>query len=238
MAHKAFAWPVMALAIVMPALIIAVVLLRKNLLHDDGSMPSSATAQSETRSMGNGRTARIDVAAQSAGRPSEVPKHDARSISPSETSLPLGPRVADKPFQSQMMRSHHGEEVSKSVGVPFPVSSAVQKTCGEFSSSETDCHELYKARADMAQEPRDPDWAETMEAALRDVVSRESGEYVIRTIECRTSLCGVEVASNYGQFPNKDIEPAPMSLVDKMTGYEYDAAGERVTVTFWMLRKR
>lgn len=81
------------------------------------------------------------------------------------------------------------------IGRPFPVSASVTAECQRYG-----CPELDQPLAHFAQEPRDLTWAREMETKLREFILADSGQFTIRNIECRTSLCVIEVASVRGQF--------------------------------------
>jgi hypothetical protein len=113
---------------------------------------------------------------------------------------------------------------------PFPVSASVVAGCRLVA-----CPELDEALAKFSAEPRDSMWAPGVEQELRDFVDAQSGKYTIRNIECRSTMCMVEVASISGSF----LEGISMSpQLDKLLlsgvggfGYERDPSSARVTVT-------
>src|SRR5579871_4348760 len=82
-------------------------------------------------------------------------------------------------------------------GRAFPVSRSVKASC------RVGCEDLNEVLSQFAQQPRDPVWARSAETKLRNLVLKENGKYTIRAIECRTSLCVIEVASIYGSFEIK-----------------------------------
>jgi hypothetical protein len=116
------------------------------------------------------------------------------------------------------------------IGRPFKISPSVQAGCKEVT-----CPELEADLAKFAQQPRDPAWASEMEARLEDYIENsEPNKYQIRNIECRTSMCYVEVASIYGQlFPPGYNSPMRQWLFTAGSdfGYEVDPSSARITVT-------
>jgi len=123
------------------------------------------------------------------------------------------------------------------VGRPFKFSPSVQAGCKEVA-----CPELEADLAKFAQQPRDPAWASTMEARLEDYIENsEPDKYQIRNVECRTSMCYVEVASIYGPFfpPGSD---SPMRQLLFTAGgdfgYEVDPSSARITITIMPFFRR
>ena len=88
-----------------------------------------------------------------------------------------------------------GTDPSSVIGRPFPLSASVQEGC-----KITGCPYMIQELSKFVQEPRDPSWSDGMEARLRNYIEAQPENYAIRDIECRTSVCAVEVTSN-SQFP-------------------------------------
>jgi hypothetical protein len=135
-----------------------------------------------------------------------------------------------------------GKEV---IGLPFPTSASVESGCMNLSKPGQDaCSETHGLLARMAQEPRDPVWAPGTEAKLRELIlATESGKFVPRTVECRTSLCVVEVVSQNAPFPGDIPRDNPLngelSLADiGIFGHERNAQGEPVTVSVVPFQRR
>ncbi|HSB95439.1 MAG TPA: hypothetical protein VLC91_03270, partial [Spongiibacteraceae bacterium] len=131
------------------------------------------------------------------------------------------------------------------IGRPVAISTSVKVNC-EGKESIGSCKELLPLLSKMAEEPRDLIWAPAIEARLRDLVTADPGEFTIRTIECRQSLCAAEVVSIHGQFHfimgvahdpslNKNVLPQTSLL-----GYEDGPTGAQLknTVTFSMFKRR
>lgn len=115
------------------------------------------------------------------------------------------------------------------VGRPFPVSASVAAGCKVYT-----CPEMDEVLARFAQEPRDSAWAAQMEAKLQDYVESQPGQYQIRAIECRTTLCFIEVASPYGSFGlppyNYPLEKWLYPSAPE-PGFEHDVNSGKITVT-------
>jgi hypothetical protein len=95
----------------------------------------------------------------------------------------------------------------------------------------------------MTEEPRDPEWAPAAESMLRDFIeTTDPGKFSIRALECRTSICAVEVESIYGPFSGRVLGYEP--LADElrrdapMLGFEADEFGTRMTVTVFTFIRR
>lgn len=138
--------------------------------------------------------------------------------------------------------SSSGAEVSEGdsvIGNPFPTSASVQDSC----KKNPDCDRVNAGLKEMAEEPRDVSWATNMEDQLRDYsASFGSGKYTIRAVECRESLCAIEVASVYGilppALPYGSSLDRQLSSWDSWTGHETDQLGAQVTVTLLIYRRR
>jgi hypothetical protein len=82
--------------------------------------------------------------------------------------------------------------VDKSVvGQAFQVSDAVKERC---KRDTIECPVVMESLARMVKEPRDMYWAAKMEEEIQAVVDGQgSGKFVVRNLECRTSICILEV---------------------------------------------
>ena len=126
---------------------------------------------------------------------------------------------------------------SSVIDIPFPVSESVEALCRESSSPNRDyCATTNKLLKRLAKEPRDMGWAGRVEGELkRFIETKEPGKYSIRAIECRSSLCAVEVASGvgayWGGFRQGDALYDELFRGIASHGYEERADGSRITVT-------
>lgn len=132
------------------------------------------------------------------------------------------------------------EDATAVIGRPFPVSTSVEATCRLLGGS---CDEkLDGLLTEFAQQPRDPAWAPDMETTLRNhLTTAEPDKYTIRALECRTTLCAVEVASLYGAYhgaPYVFVRGNDLFNGSAMYGYESSQSMERVTVTLRTFERR
>jgi hypothetical protein len=122
------------------------------------------------------------------------------------------------------------------IGRPFPVSKSVDEGC-----TESYCSEWRGLLGKFAQEPRDPRWAAQTEADLRALALAEPEKYTVRSVECRSSLCVIEVASLFGGFSGI---PTTSALYGKLFnggaefGFERDPSSARITVTVQTFERR
>ncbi len=119
------------------------------------------------------------------------------------------------------------------VGRHFPVSQSVQSTCETYSDR---CKHQYELLSAMKDQPRDLAWAPKLESRLREALEGDEGAYRVRTIECRLSLCAVEVESTMGRHAGLDYSSELTNQVRERGpgtfGYEKHPNDSRVTVTF------
>jgi hypothetical protein len=82
--------------------------------------------------------------------------------------------------------------VDKSVvGQEFHVSDPVKESC---KRDTIECPIVMASLTRMVKEPRDMYWAAKMEEEIQAVVDAQgSGKFVVRNLECRTSICILEV---------------------------------------------
>jgi len=88
-----------------------------------------------------------------------------------------------------------------SIGRPFPLSQSIRDQCDQFlrQGPNSICDGLFRALLAMAEEPVDSRWAPAIEAQLRAKIT-EAGQYTIRSVECRTTKCAIELVSPDGDF--------------------------------------
>lgn len=208
---------------------------------------SDATAPTETLEAGSDPLIPLVTRRRAVG-PSAWPPPQPAARSTARLEFPSVP-VGTSASQSTWTKgSAAAEEVdSGAVGRRFPISASVESDCNRrLSDKDSDaiCADLYKALSEMSKEPRDSAWARSMESMLRNMVMTASETYEIRGIECRTSLCALEVSSIYGQFLYSRHISHDDALYDGLydlgatTGYEKNASDQRITVTFLMLHRR
>jgi hypothetical protein len=121
---------------------------------------------------------------------------------------------------------------SKSAGIPFPVSASVLQYCEHLSGAgSASCTDHIGVFAQLEKEKRDPVWAPSVEAEIAAVVNSDPA-FHIRALECRTTVCAVEIESIQAairlSFDHLDDH---LSRVDRIIGYERNSANELIKVT-------
>jgi len=157
---------------------------------------------------------------------------------------------ADSPDDQVPTQSHLSTSLltkrADIIGQRFPISASVEAPCSQQAKrgNEAQCGEVLPLLSEMSQEPRDETWAPAMEEKLRNLIMNEPAPFEIRDIECRTSLCAVEVASANGAFYiipriSSDVELSENLLVwTAAFGYELNPSGAKITVTLPVLKRR
>jgi hypothetical protein len=104
------------------------------------------------------------------------------------------------------------------VGMSFELSESVRENC---ERSEGACKELVRFLVRMTAEPRNATWARDMEARIeKAVLSGERGKFRIRALECRSTRCALEVASEVDRIGIEfDSDPAFNDLMMPRQGF-------------------
>jgi len=104
------------------------------------------------------------------------------------------------------------------VGLPFELSPSVRANCRLW---EGDCKEMDAFLERMKAEPRNTEWAREMEARIeKAVTSGERGKFRIRALECRSTRCALEVASEVDSIGVQfDSDPAFDEIMFARPGY-------------------
>lgn len=126
------------------------------------------------------------------------------------------------------------------LGIPFPTSDSVNRACEEMEHlGSANCQDHYSALAKLASEPRDEEWAASIAKSILSVVASQP-EFFIRSLDCRTTLCAVEIESTIGAFDRHEARKLDKYLVrvDRVYGYERNNSNQRVTVTSMTFRRR
>lgn len=181
--------------------------------------------------------------------PNEQRRDDALEAPPAETHTNSGDtaRTAQAPRQHEVTgqtarqsRDAKLEDPTAVIGRVFPVSDSVEAGCRLLGGS---CDEkLDGLLSHFAQEARDPAWASQVEATLRNYIAKaEPDKYSIRAIECRTTVCLVELASPYGPYlgaPYAFVRANNLFNGSVVFGYESNQYLGRVTVTLRAFERR
>jgi hypothetical protein len=86
-------------------------------------------------------------------------------------------------------------------GQSFEISASIKQGC---KSDHIECPLVMASVGKMVKEPRDMDWAAKMEATIQSAFdSQGSDKYVIRNVECRTSICILEVEGHVPEATNR-----------------------------------
>jgi hypothetical protein len=130
--------------------------------------------------------------------------------------------------------------IDKSViGQPFEISASVKAVC-KYDTIE--CPLVMASVKRMAEEPRDVDWAAKMEATIQSAFDSEGpGKFVIRNVECRTSICILEVevhvqgtSIRYESAISSSLRPHAMTFAPRV----YDSSGESYSVELMDFERR
>jgi hypothetical protein len=131
------------------------------------------------------------------------------------------------------------------VGVPFPVSASIESGCNGRHYVPT-CTTVFARLATMMQEPRDLAWASRMEQKIQDeIISEGDGSFGVRNVECRLTICALEVTSRlsppYGVYITPPLEFINTNqLYSNVLGYsptEADDSGVKTTITLVVYRR-
>lgn len=120
----------------------------------------------------------------------------------------------------------------------FPISGSVKAAC---ERTPDDCAGEYRLLSRMAEEPRDDAWASAVEKTLREWVQDEQNRYEIRILECRRSVCVVEVASDMGRYAGPEYQQQKANGISDeaaVFGYERSSDGTIVTITLRLFERR
>ena len=127
---------------------------------------------------------------------------------PPYTTKPADPiALPQREVDPSRMTAAIEAEAAEVIGRPFPMSPSVEGPCRKEIAKDpktASCDRVLDLLSAMAREPRDPAWAFEAETRLRDLINANPKLFTIRAIECRTSLCAIEVASTYGQYLGVD----------------------------------
>jgi len=132
--------------------------------------------------------------------------------------------------------------------VPFPVSASVLASCpARAVAAGAPCGTVMRDLDEFANEERDPAWAEMIEARLREditVLCLQHRQCAVRALECRTSLCVVEVGSTDSWFNylpvGDDVFLRSRGIITGfwICGDESLPSGDTLTVTLFMMGRR
>lgn len=125
----------------------------------------------------------------------------------------------------------------------FPVSPSIEAQCATHPiPNREECDDVEDYLRKMMLQSRDETWASTTEAKLRDYATQISNDMQIRALECRETLCAMEVATVTG---NLDLLPwrevAALGVDDRshfIMGYESDQSGVQEKIVLRIYERR
>jgi hypothetical protein len=127
---------------------------------------------------------------------------------------------------------------------PFHLSASVADSCKPPGNPAAFCRDLQRFLAELSAEPRDAEWALTMEARIGSslrVKGRPVGE--IRSLECRSTRCAVEYVVDPEHVEQVDGDAQlELSMEPRTGGLAYESGGATgrhllVTVMCWQKRR-
>ena len=125
----------------------------------------------------------------------QVPEGSASSDLLPRPSSPTRPATpVDRAPDAKGSAAANGAEHLEVAAGPFVVPDSILATCNDPGMKTGHiCKKFYADLAQMAKEPRDSAWANNMEEKLQAYIEQEFKDASIRNIDCRTSLCAIEV---------------------------------------------
>ncbi len=131
------------------------------------------------------------------------------------------------------------------VGRQFPLSPSVQQQCGPPPEPPYSymCETLMSELRRLAEEAREESWASATEEGLRVGVARDHTATTIRALECRESLCAIEmvtptVVPGYKGVSHALLAENGLVRVQEVPAWETDKNGVRVVVLAQVFRRK
>jgi hypothetical protein len=89
------------------------------------------------------------------------------------------------------------QDAASARGRPFPISQSITRRCTREGANDPTCRASRDFVRDFQVEERNILWARDREERIeRSINALGAGRFVIRSLECRTNRCAVEVAAN------------------------------------------
>jgi hypothetical protein len=141
--------------------------------------------------------------------------------------------AGDHPASPAEPNADDDEDGRSVIGRSFPVSESVAAYCLSLGDDDEICRQTREFLKQMAAEPRDPSWARTAEALLRKQIQESDRMLSIRHLECRSSVCAVEVESRVGPwvYVYRDRPRSLLSYRLDTPGLERADDGVKIVVT-------
>ena len=136
------------------------------------------------------------------------------------------------------IKSEQGDAIEEAVvGREFPISESLRKASEEDLSTED-----LERIARFTGEPRDEAWAATAEALLQKLVESRRADFKLRRVECRKSVCLMEVESRIGAWqeipPSKDWYQYDLKPRIFVFASEYLDSGAKLTRSLWIYERQ
>jgi hypothetical protein len=186
------------------------------------------------RSGGTTRSSQTDKSQLSHSKPPKIAAAPAESAE-GGSQLPNEAEIASN-------SSSYLADPRAVVGREFPISDSVRASCirnREGTACEDETIDMLER---MAKEPRDLLWAPQTERRLSDLIRSRTEEVEIRAVECRTSICAIEVASTFGPYLAGLDADALLSRNLRewggMHAHEPVIGGARTTITVLVYERR
>jgi hypothetical protein len=129
-------------------------------------------------------------------------------------------------------------------GRPFPVSDTIlasRRRCMDDGADSELCERVFRDLEALREEQRSVPWASNVESPLARRVEEAGGRLgVVRRLECRASLCALEVVSDgYAYQHLSHDEILSLGLKDGWVefGRELQPDGRSLLVTLWTYRR-
>jgi hypothetical protein len=125
----------------------------------------------------------------------------------------------------------------------FPVSPSIAAQCGVNPiPNKKECDLVSQFLRMMSDERRDEGWASATEAKLRDHAESISSDVEIRALECRQTLCALEVATMTGNLDLLTWQQVLSLGVDDrshfLMGFEPDPSGAQKKIFLRVYERR
>jgi len=131
------------------------------------------------------------------------------------------------------------QDLNSVIGRPFPMSASVSTSCKRLTGGL--CEEFLRPLSAFAEEPRDAVWAPSAEEKLRRYVEAGPSDISLRSVECRQSLCVIEVAAIPGRpyfgLDGDEEKSFGLDKVNAMHGYEVAPSTDRITITLLIYQR-
>lgn len=224
-------------AVIALALVVIFVLWRS---YGDGATADSTSKETSPNILSQGHPSReqsieidsLDVAEQNSTSASSlpIPMQDEDSLRAPESTQ----KRTDQSAQDGTDNAHFTRLSDGSIAI----SSSIRDACNKEDSS---CQQVLSLLKAFVEEARDSFWGDSSESTLHNLVLSTAGDFSIRGIECRSSLCVIEVESHSGPFLGGDREiqrKQGLGVWYGLHAYEDDDQGETITVTLLTYKRR